>query len=126
MAILKVPRITTLSRSNLVLEKAEIVMDTDQNIYYGGDGETLGGFPLGGGLFSSTETVLITQEMVNNKRLNLEKDPLFSSKVTLDFIGGIPQLNGTDFEIILGNVLSWEGKGLDNFIEKDDLIIITY
>jgi hypothetical protein len=126
MAILKVPRITTSARSNLVLEKAEIVMDTDQNIYYGGDGETTGGFPLGAGSSLSTETILITQEMINNKKLNLEKTPLFPSKVTLDFIGGIPQLNGIDFEIISGNILSWEGKGLDNFIEKDDLIIITY
>ena len=126
MAILKVPRITTSARSNLVLEKAEIVMDTDQNVYYGGDGETQGGFPLGAGSSNYTETIIVTQQMVNNKKLTLEKTPLFPANVKLDFIGGIPQLNGIDFEIISGNILSWQGKGLDNFIEENDVVIISY
>lgn len=39
----KIPTITTLAREALLLEPAEVYYDIDQNRYYGGDGQTLGG-----------------------------------------------------------------------------------
>ena len=42
------PRITTSDRSSLTPDAAEILYDTDLEQYFGGDGSTLGGIPLGG------------------------------------------------------------------------------
>jgi len=126
MAIFKVPKITTEQRASLVLGLSEVVMDVNQNVFYGGDGVTLGGFPLGAGATLTVETITITQQMIQEKKLTLQRPPLYPSKVQLDFVGGIPQLNGIDYEIISGNVLSWDSKGLDNFIEENDVVIISY
>lgn len=50
MAILRVPRITTAQRLPLVLLDGEVVFDTDEIMFYGGDGSTPGGFPIGSGV----------------------------------------------------------------------------
>lgn len=50
MAILRVPRITTAQRLPLILLDAEVVFDTDEVMFYGGDGVTPGGFPIGSGV----------------------------------------------------------------------------
>lgn len=50
MAILRVPRITTAQRLPLVLLDGEVVFDTDEVMFYGGDGATPGGFPIGSGV----------------------------------------------------------------------------
>jgi hypothetical protein len=45
--------------------------------------------------------------------------------VTLEFLSGGGQENGVDFEVI-GDILSWDGLGLDGFIESGDIIIVRY
>lgn len=46
MAVWKVPRITTAARVTLTPGAGELIYDTDQQAYYGGDGATAGGIPL--------------------------------------------------------------------------------
>jgi hypothetical protein len=55
VAILKVPRIATALRENLLLEEAEIVFDTDLKKFFGGDGVTLGGIEF------FTPTLILTE-----------------------------------------------------------------
>lgn len=47
MAIFKVPRLTSIQRATLTPEASEILFDTTNNNFYGGDGVTLGGVVLG-------------------------------------------------------------------------------
>lgn len=125
MAIFKVPRITSLQRTNLVLEAAEIVFDTDLKIYFGGDGATQGGVPLAKGGGSIVELFTLTQTDIDNKQIILNQSPLDAMAVKLLPQGGIEQINGVDF-IVENNVLRWNGFGLDNFLEAGDIITVTY
>lgn len=126
MAIFKAPRITTGQRMGLTLQESEIVYDIEQKIFYGGNGTSLGGFPIGSGVGATTETFVLTQTDLDNKYITLDNSPIFPSSVTLLPSGGIPQINGIDFEVT-GNQVSWNGKGLDgNFLEINDVLIIQY
>jgi hypothetical protein len=125
MAIFKTPRITTLQRLGLTLEDSEIVFDTDQKIFYGGNGSN-GGFPIGSGIGSNVEMVVLTQQDISNKFIVLNDSPLFPGGVELTPGGGIPQINGIDFSVT-GNILSWDGLGLDgNFLEQNEILIVKY
>lgn len=125
MAIFKVPRITQMQRTNLVLEAAEVVFDTDLKIYFGGDGTTTGGVPLAKGGGAIVETFTLTQTQIDNKQITLANSPLDAGSVKLIPQGGIEQLNGIDFAV-QNNVLRWDGLGLDNFLETGDIIAVTY
>lgn len=125
MAIFKTPRITSQQRGTIVFEQSEIVFDTDQNSFYGGNGIDLGGFPLGRGTGSIIEVIEVTSQNITDKFLLLPSEPFLGSAVRLTFVGGIEQLNGIDFTVA-GNVLSWDSLGLDNFIETGDILIIQY
>lgn len=127
MAIFKAPRITTAQRTTLVLQEAEVVYDINEQIYYGGDGISLGGFPIGSNVGSSVgpEIIPITDLDITNKYITLKKAPLNPDAVVLDIVGGIPQINGVDFRVD-GNILSWDGLGLDNFIDNTDVLIVQY
>lgn len=126
MAIFKAPRTTTVQRMGLTLEESEIVYDIDQKIFYGGNGTTLGGFPVGSGVGANVETFVLDATDLSNKFITLLSEPLFPNSVTLVPDGGIPQRNGIDFEVI-GDQISWSGKGLDgNFLELNDVLIIQY
>lgn len=126
MAILKVPRITTIQRQALTLEIGEIVFDIDNSSFYGGDGSSSGGFPIGrGGSGSNTVIKTLSQSDIENKKLVLAQAPSFPTSVTLTPIGGIPQANGIDFEVI-GNELHWSGMGLDGFLEENEQLIVSY
>lgn len=46
MAIWKIPRLSTAERLGITPEASELLFDTDQQAYYGGDGATAGGIPL--------------------------------------------------------------------------------
>lgn len=124
MAIFKAPRITTSQRMGLVLEQSEIVYDVTQNLFYGGDGLTMGGKPMGSGQ-SEKDVIQLTEQHILNKSVQLSKAPTFPNTVTLVPVGGIPQLNGVDFQVS-GNVVSWNGLGLDNFLEEEEVLIIQY
>lgn len=73
----------------------------------------------------STENVTIAQDHLDNKRIVLLKAPVNPESVTFLFQSGIHQINGLDFSVI-GNEVTWDGLGLDGFIEIGDVVIIQY
>lgn len=127
MAILRVPKITTLARLELVFSEAEIVFDTNLGIFFGGDGITQGGIELGsqGGIRIFQEIFTITQDNINDGTLVLARQPISPSTTSLVPIGGPPQVYSVDFEVI-GDVVSFVGLGLENFLEVGERLIITY
>ena len=125
MAIFKAPRLTQSQRESLALDASEIVFDLTLNKFFGGDGSSLGGFPIGQGTGSNVDQITITQTHIDNKAFELSHAPLYPESVILTPMGGIPQLNGIDFEVNL-NVVNWSGLGLDGFIELGDTIVIHY
>lgn len=125
MAVFKAPKITTSQRLSLVLEVSEIVFDTDENVFYGGDGVSFGGFRIGSGVLSSITTFTLSATNINNKSVTLPAIPNQPLVVDVTPEGGPSQLYGIDFEI-LGNVLSWNGKGLDGFLEAGETLTVRY
>jgi hypothetical protein len=127
MAIFKVPRISTSQRLGLLLDVGEIVYDTNQNIFYGGNGFEDGGFPIGMGAggINVTETIILTQQNIDDKEVTLNSTPMISESVQLTPSGGIPQVNGIDFSVV-SNILSWDGLGLDGFLQAGDILLVQY
>lgn len=125
MAVFRVPRITTLQRTSLLLQIGEVVYDTDENVFYGGNGVTTGGFLIGQGVGVIVSNITLTATDILNKYVTLSTTPLIPSSVTLTPAGGIEQINGVDFEVV-GNELRWDGKGLDGFLEINDVLIIQH
>ena len=125
MARFKAPRITTSQRMSLALELSELVYDIDQKLFYGGDGITIGGIPIGSGVSGQPQTITITASHVLNKKVTLSGTPLFPDNVTLLIAGGIHQFNGIDFEVA-GNELRWNSLGLDGFVEEFDIFLIQF
>ena len=127
MAIFKAPKITTPQRLDIILDISELVYDTDQKIFYGGDGNTTGGFPVGSNVQSSNvvQRIPLTEEDIDNAFVMLSITPQFPQAVRLSCEGGIEQVNGVDFEII-GSKLSWQGLGLDNFLDSTDVLVVQY
>lgn len=125
MAVFKAPRLNEVQRMGLVLEASEVVYDTTVKSFFGGDGLTLGGFPIGKGIGTNVDNVTLSQQNLDEKKVSLSSVPAVPGAVTLLPIGGIPQVNGIDFEVV-GNELSWNGLGLDNFLELGEQLIIQY
>lgn len=125
MAIFKVPRITTIDRTGLLLQVGEIVYDIDSNVFYGGDGVSLGGFPIGSNSGYRFERKQITAQNIIDKYITLDATPAIPDVVIVDMENGIKQINGVDFEVI-GNKISWDGLGLDGFIDDTDILLIQY
>ena len=122
MAIFKAPKITTIQRMALVLQGSEVVYDVDKKAFYGGDGFSAGGFPIGG---SIVEQIQLTQQDIENKFVTLAQTPLVLSAVVINVEGGISQINGIDYRVN-GNKISWNELGLDGFLDKTDVLIIQY
>jgi hypothetical protein len=125
MAIFKAPKLTTMQRSNLVLEVSELVYDVDKKAFFGGDGSNPGGFPVGATSGFVVENIELTPQNILDKFVTLRLTPLIPSAVIVTPEGGIPQVNGVDFEII-DNKVSWKDKGLDGFLDNTDVLIIQY
>lgn len=125
MAIFKAPRITTYQRSSLVLQEAELVYDTNQKTFYGGDNTTPGGFLIGANSGFLVERIELTNQNIADKFVTLSATPMVPSMVFLTVEQGITQINGVDFTVT-GNVLSWDGLGLDNFLDNTDVLIVLY
>jgi hypothetical protein len=126
MAIFKCPRISTSQRLQLTLDESELVYDMDLKSFYGGDGVTLGGFPVGSGVGSiTTEYITLTSNDIINKYVTLSAQPANPNTVTLVPSGGPAQINGIDFEVV-GLILSWENLGLETFLEAGEVLIIQY
>ncbi|MEB3122513.1 MAG: hypothetical protein VKL41_14995 [Snowella sp.] len=125
MAIFKAPRITTTQREEIVLQVSEIVFDTNLNRFYGGDGSTAGGFPIGKGLAGNTEVRTLTQFEIDNKAIILNNIPSDPMSVILTPQGGPAQINTIDFEVV-GSIVSWDNLGLDSFLEVNEVLVIQY
>lgn len=125
MAIFKAPKITTAQRLALVLEVSEIVYDTNQKAFYGGDGVSNGGFPIGSNSGILYERIDLTQTDIDNKFVTLASTPLIPSAVIVNCEGGIPQAYGTDY-VVIGNQINWDGLGLDGFLDETDVLLVQY
>jgi hypothetical protein len=126
MAIFKCPRITTEQRINLVITEAEIVFDVNLKRYYGGDNSTQGGFPIGAGAEPFHDLVTISEQDILDKKITLQNSSTNTIKTMFHFINGTTQLLGIDYQFISPNEISWDGLGLDGFIEAGDVILIVY
>ena len=125
MAIFKTPRATTAQRTGLLLQDAEIVYDTDQKVFYGGNGTLLGGFLIGSSSGFIYRRIELTSQNISDKFVTLPETPLVPNSVFLTIEGGIPQINGIDY-IVTGNILSWDGLGLDEFLDDTDVLLLLY
>jgi len=125
MAIFKAPRISTAQREGIVFEVSEIVFDVNQNRFYGGDGFSVGGFPIGKGLAGNVEIRALTQNEIDNKQLELSEIPSDPMAVVVTPQGGPAQINTIDFQVV-GSIVSWENLGLDNFLELNEVLVIQY
>lgn len=127
MAILKVPRLDTLTRENLILEQSEIVFDIDTNSFFGGDGSTLGGIELGStsGVRLYKEEKILNADQINSGIIVLEKSPDNPTSVRLVPKHGIEQDYGDDF-VVSGNELIFRDLGLDGFLEENEAVYIYY
>jgi hypothetical protein len=72
-----------------------------------------------------TEIFTLSALDITNKFLTLSSTPQSLETVSLFPAGGINQVNGIDFDVV-SNVLSWNGLGLDGFLEAGDVLIIKY
>lgn len=104
---------------------SEVVYDIDNGLLYTGDNATSGGIPVGSGVGKKPIKHTVTPQEILDKSITLENAPKFPNEVEVEFVGGITQLNGIDFEI-QNNLLQWTGLGLDNFIEENDILIIRF
>jgi hypothetical protein len=75
--------------------------------------------------FYILDRIEITQQDMTNKYVTLSQTPSIPNNVILDMEGGIRQSNGIDY-IVMGNILSWDGLGLDGFIDETDVLSIQY
>lgn len=127
MAILKVPRLDTLTRENLILEQSEIVFDIDTNSFFGGDGSTLGGIELGStsGVRLYKEEKILNADQIISGIIVLEKSPDNPTSVRLVPKHGIEQDYGDDF-VVSGNELIFRDLGLDGFLEENEAVYIYY
>lgn len=125
MAIFKAPRINTVQRSGLVLQEAEVVYDTDQKIFYGGDNTTTGGFVIGANSGFLMERIQLTNQNIIDKFVTLSGTPMSPTMVFLTVEQGIAQINGVDYTVV-GNTISWDGLGLDNFLDNTDVLLVLY
>lgn len=125
MGIFRAPRITSAERAGVILTLSEIVFDVDNGLFYTGDDATLGGLPINEGVGKKQITHFVTSSEVDNKQIELSSIPIFPNEVELQFINGTSQINGVDFSVS-ENVLQWDGLGLDNFIEENDILIIRF
>jgi hypothetical protein len=72
-----------------------------------------------------TEKIILTQQNVDDMEISLLKMPHYSESVTLIPVGGIPQVNGIDFDVI-DNIISWENLGLQGVLEAGDMVVVHY
>lgn len=70
-------------------------------------------------------TVIVTQQNLDDKSLTLPHTPISPESVSITFVNGTSQVNGIDYTVS-GNVVSWDGMGLDNFIELNDVLIVQH
>lgn len=76
-------------------------------------------------VFVKSETVTITAGMVSAKQFSLVGTPKSGQGILLVPQEGVPQIEGIDYTVS-GQIISWNGLGLDGVIEDGDVIEIYY
>lgn len=71
------------------------------------------------------QVVEITQQMVDAKQFSLGDIPSSADTVQLIPGGGPMQFAGIDYSIA-GNIISWDGLGLEGVVEVGDEILVYY
>jgi hypothetical protein len=71
------------------------------------------------------EVITLTQEMIDNKFLELESTPSSEASVQVIPQGGPAQFPGEDFSVIQ-NIITWNLLGLDGFLDIGDKLLIYY
>lgn len=136
----------TLSLTPIVAEESRLVVAGGIEQRYGYDFEILGkvlqwnGLGLDGLLQSgdtliityayqeteaSTETFVLDASDISNKYLTLAGSASLPSQTRLTVANGLAQIYNVDFQIS-GNTLTWDGLGLDGFLQTGDVIIVSY
>ena len=72
-----------------------------------------------------TEKVILTLSDITNMGVTLPSVPYFSESVMVIPVGGIPQVNGIDFDII-DDFLTWEDLGLEGILEVGEMLVVHY
>lgn len=72
-----------------------------------------------------TQTFTLTAQNMTDKKVTLSSMPA-NNNITLVPEGGFAQAIGVHYEVINQNEVSWNGLGLDGFLEEGEQIYITY
>lgn len=70
-------------------------------------------------------TIALTAQNIIDKYVILPYTPVLPDELLLTPAGGIKQINGEDYTVS-GNILSWDGMGLDGFLDDTDVLIIQH
>lgn len=79
----------------------------------------------GGSATLKHDAITVTVQHILQKSFPLTHIPVNPNAAIFLPEGGIPQFVGEDF-VIDDNILSWDGLGLDGFIEENDIIHVYY
>lgn len=71
------------------------------------------------------ETITLTGSQILAAEARLANTPGTRSDVSLDVVGGSPQVRGVDYDYASG-VIFWGGKGLSDIVAVGDILRITY
>ncbi len=124
MAILKIPKANSTQRESFLLEESELVYDKEKQKVYCGNGVDMGGFPIGNNKDLKTHRILLDQNAISTKTITIPFNLAAGSTITVTPEGGIPQVMGIDF-LLSGNIISWDGLGLDGFLEVGEHLTVT-
>lgn len=78
---------------------------------------------IAGNFFVEPHTITLAES--NAKEIQLLITPSKPLEVMVDVVGGSPQRSGVDF-VVTGDILSWNGYGMETIIGTDDNIRVTY
>ena len=71
------------------------------------------------------DIITLTSSNILSKSCQLEMIPPNPNAVVVTPVGGIAQILNVDFRV-QNNILSWNGLGLDNFLEEGDQLLVQY
>lgn len=72
-----------------------------------------------------TDNIQLNAAQVANKQVTLSQTPIEATQVLLDIPSGVTQVYGPDFSVS-GNILTWNGLGLETILEINDRLRIVY
>jgi len=74
---------------------------------------------------AASETITLTQQNINQKRITLTLTPDVSYNISVTPREGCAQFIGSDFSVA-GKDISWDGLGLDSLLVVGDILQIDY